>query len=196
MATELYESEAADGCTTNEGALVLVVGPSGAGKDSIINGARLLLHGDARYVFPRRIITREVDETEHHAEVSEADFEALKEFGAFLFHWKAHGLSYGIPAGVSGELSQGKIVVINVSRAIVTSARSRFGKAVTVEIDAPADIRSGRLSSRARETEDDKNKRLQRSASEFSLRESDVQIVNDGALSTAIQGFVGILRSL
>src|SRR6185295_15951480 len=39
------------------GRLVLVVGPSGAGKDTLIAGARAACRDDATVVFPRRVVT-------------------------------------------------------------------------------------------------------------------------------------------
>jgi len=44
------------------GTLVLVVGPSGAGKDSVIGALRQRLAGDDRVAFARRVITRAVEE--------------------------------------------------------------------------------------------------------------------------------------
>lgn len=196
MAIELSDDLPATNTTKGNGTLVLVVGPSGAGKDSIINGARLMLQEDPHFVFPRRIITRAVDETEDHAEVSVDDFQNMKRNGAFLFDWNAHGLSYGIPSGVADELAFGKAVIVNVSRSIAEIARLRFDTVVTLEIDAPEKIRVGRLTRRGRETAPEKAQRIKRKVEGFSLRVSDVRIVNDGPLSEAIGQFVHTLRKL
>jgi len=60
------------------GRLVLIVGPSGAGKDSLIDYCRERLAGSDRVVFPRRIITREdAGGTEDHVTVSEDDFHRM-----------------------------------------------------------------------------------------------------------------------
>ena len=40
------------------GRLVLVVGPSGAGKDTLIAGARVKCLNNPTIVFPRRVVTR------------------------------------------------------------------------------------------------------------------------------------------
>ena len=58
-----------------QGHLVLVVGPSGAGKDSVIAGARAALKGDAGVVFPRRFVTRLSNpDAEDHVSMSEMEF--------------------------------------------------------------------------------------------------------------------------
>ncbi|WP_208978408.1 hypothetical protein [Pseudovibrio denitrificans] len=43
------------------GALVMVVGPSGAGKDTLIYGYKDRCEGDANIMFARRLITRPAD---------------------------------------------------------------------------------------------------------------------------------------
>ena len=55
--------------------LVLVAGPSGAGKDSLLNGARDVFQGDPRIHFARRVITRPPDpDGENHESVTGAVF--------------------------------------------------------------------------------------------------------------------------
>ena len=80
------------------GTLFLVVGPSGAGKDTLLDAARARLAGDSRFFFPARTITRPTDAgNEAHNAVTDAEFSPLSAAGGFLLEWKAHNLSYGIP---------------------------------------------------------------------------------------------------
>ena len=79
--------------------LVLVVGPSGAGKDTLINAAREALAGDRRFAFPRRVVTRPaVAALEDHDSVTRAEFALQEANGAYALSWEAHGLHYGLPA--------------------------------------------------------------------------------------------------
>ncbi len=137
---------------------ILVVGPSGAGKDTLLELARKALVDDPRFHFVRRVITRPADAGgEDHEAVTEAAF-ARRDFA---LQWRAHGLSYGIPIGMSDDLAQGRVVVANVSRSIIAEAASRFPTRVLV-VTAPAATLAARLSQRGRETEADISARLAR----------------------------------
>ncbi len=138
--------------------LVLVVGPSGAGKDTLLNMARTTLAGDARFRFVRRVITRRVDAGgEDHEPVSDTEFAAR----AFALSWEAHGLHYGIPADVADDIARGVVVVANVSRSIIAEAAARFPVRV-IEVTASAEVLEARLLARGRETAADVALRLAR----------------------------------
>jgi ribose 1,5-bisphosphokinase len=139
--------------------LVLVVGPSGAGKDTLLGLARAALAHNPRIRFVRRVITRPDDPGgEDHEAISETDFAAR----SFALKWQAHGLYYGIPADITNDLAQGRAVVANVSRSVIVDAAARYPTSV-IEITAPPHILAQRLAARGRESEDDVLKRLSRS---------------------------------
>ena len=80
------------------GILVGVVGPSGAGKDTLLDAARAALSADPAFVFLRRVITRPADSGgEAHEPATRGAFLAARDEGAFALTWEAHGLFYGIP---------------------------------------------------------------------------------------------------
>ena len=72
------------------GRLVLVVGPSGAGKDTLITGARAACRDDATVVFPRRVVTRPASAFEENDFVSKSDLAQAVARGEFAFWWSAH----------------------------------------------------------------------------------------------------------
>jgi ribose 1,5-bisphosphokinase len=143
--------------------LVAVVGPSGAGKDTLLAGARARLAGDARFRFVRRGITRPADPGgEDHDPLTQTAFARLRDAGGFALWWEAHGLLYGIPRDIEADLAAGRVVVANLSRAALPDA-ARYPLRV-LEITAPAPLRAARLASRGREDAADIAARLAREA--------------------------------
>ena len=113
------------------GTLFLVVGPSGAGKDTLIAGARAALEPGGVYVFPRRAITRpEGAGGEDHEAVSPEGFAEREAEDGFFATWRAHGLAYGLPGCISATLESGRHVVVNVSRAILADVAERVSPTV------------------------------------------------------------------
>ena len=173
--------------------LVGVVGPSGAGKDTLMDGARAALAGDARFVFARRIITRPAEAGgEDHLPATTAEFARMRDQGAFALSWDAHGLSYGIPAGVAAQTRQGRVVVANLSRGVLADAAARFPLLV-LEITAPLELRAARLAARGRESVEDVALRLSRDAplpDGLNIR----RVVNDGSPEQGIAAVLMVLR--
>jgi ribose 1,5-bisphosphokinase len=138
--------------------LVLVVGPSGAGKDTLLNAAREALADDTRYRFVRRVITRPAEAGgEDHEPVSDVEF-ATRDFA---LSWEAHGLHYGIPADVADDVARGVVVVANVSRSVIATAAAVFPVRV-IDVTAPPEVLAARLAARGRETAADVAARLAR----------------------------------
>ncbi|MAY66465.1 MAG: phosphonate metabolism protein/1,5-bisphosphokinase (PRPP-forming) PhnN [Rhodospirillaceae bacterium] len=179
------------------GTLVLVVGPSGAGKDSLIGGARQAFAAGADVVFPRREITRPADAgIEDHTAVTEGQFHARRELGGYLLSWGAHGLWYGIPAETKDDLLIGRTVVVNASRAVIDDARGRFQRLRVISVSADEKTLRARLGARGRETDAQIAHRLER-ARAFRVEGPDViAFPNDGPLEAAVDRFSRILRNL
>ena len=143
------------------GRLVLVVGPSGAGKDTLIARARLICRDD-RVVFPRRVITRAASAAEDNDTLSDEAFDNALAGGAFALAWNAHGLKYGIPRSIDADIRQDRIVVCNVSRTVVADARARYAHVTAVLITAPPELLAARLKQRARPSDGAIEQRVRR----------------------------------
>lgn len=179
---------------TRRGRLILVVGPSGAGKDSIIAGAASAFCGDSRIVFARRMITRPAGAGgEDHIAVAPDEFDAYRRRGGLMLEWQAHGLSYGLPWESSAALDSGCCVVANVSRTVVAAAREQFAPVAVVAITAAPETLAARLADRGRETAVDIGGRLQRNRT-LDAVDADFVIDNNGLLESAAAAFTRLLR--
>jgi ribose 1,5-bisphosphokinase len=176
------------------GTLILVIGPSGAGKDSIIAGAAVRLGDDGRVVFARRVITRPAAAGgENHHALSPQEFAEWRDAGRLMLHWRAHGFDYGLPHELAAELAAGRSVVANVSRTVVGEARGRFAPVYVVAVTASPQTLAARLAARGREDAGDIEQRLRR-AGALSTDEAALVIDNDGPLDAAVERFVELLR--
>lgn len=178
------------------GALVLVVGPSGAGKDTLIGLAREALAGDETVVFPRRIVTRAVDETEDSEAVSRQEYDILVGVGRTALHWEAHGLAYAVPIAAETAIVEGRIVVVNVSRGVIPQAVAKYQRVTVVFVTAPKEVLAARLVERGRESEADIRERLERSAEALPPAPSLVMIQNVGDASEGARRLVEVIRDL
>jgi len=176
------------------GTLFLVVGPSGVGKDTLLDGARARLSGDARFVFARRVITRAADAGgEDHEAVSPEEFARRKAAGDFLLTWPAHGLDYGLPAALSGALAEGRSVVANGSRATIAELARRVPKLVVVEINASPEVVAARLRARGREDEAQVAERISRTVPPIPDGIKLVRVLNDADVATGVDKLVAAL---
>src|SRR6201991_1963537 len=105
------------------GRLILVVGPSGAGKDTLLGLAKSACAEDSFVVFPRRVVTREASASEDNVQLSADEFRQALARGDFAMHWEAHGHSYGLPRAVDDDIRAGRSVVANASRTGIDAAR-------------------------------------------------------------------------
>ena len=181
---------------SRRGVLFLVVGPSGAGKDSLIDGARRALWGDPRFRFPRRAITRPADAGgEDHEAFTPAAFEAALAAGAFALNWSAHGLRYGVPRSIEPDLAGGISVVANVSRSVLAEAAGRYDPARAVHVTVQPEVLARRLAERGRESPEEVAARLARAPAELSNGPLVRTLANDGNLESAVRRFVALLLS-
>lgn len=179
------------------GMLVLVVGPSGAGKDTLMRAAQQELAGDRRFVFPRRQVTREsVAALEDHDSISREAFEALRGSGQYTLAWEAHGLGYVLPQSVAEDVASGRIAVCNVSRRVIPEVLERFPASRVIAITAERHVRARRLAARGRESAAEVVARLMREAPPVPEGVAAMEIDNSGVLGESVADFVDGLRAL
>ncbi|EEQ95717.1 phosphonate metabolism protein/1,5-bisphosphokinase (PRPP-forming) PhnN [Brucella intermedia LMG 3301] len=180
-----------------KGCFVAVVGPSGAGKDTIMDAARVALAGDTRFHFVRRIITRpQMPGTEDHDSLDEAAFAKSAGEGAFSLHWQAHGLSYGLPKTLEDEIADGTVVIANVSRRVLGDVRRLYPSRSVVVITARPEVLAERLASRGRESREEIVARLAREVSFDDAAGDVVTIDNSGEVGLSTKAFLRHLEEI
>ncbi|MGB8607872.1 phosphonate metabolism protein/1,5-bisphosphokinase (PRPP-forming) PhnN [Bradyrhizobium sp.] len=179
--------------TIGPGRLVLVVGPSGAGKDTLLGLARAACAEDGDVVFPRRVVTREASPFEDNEQVSLSAFGQAIGRGDFAVHWEAHGHCYALPRAIDDDIRAGRTVVANVSRTVVDAIRRAYLDVVVVSITAPPEILAERVATRARSSDGLVADRLNRAIGGVAAA-ADVTIINVGSVDHHARELVRIVR--
>lgn len=166
------------------GRLIAVVGPSGVGKDSVMQALGRAAPG----VQPvRRAITRPPGQSgEDYEPLSLAEFQARAANGGFCLHWQAHGLHYGIPAAVLDDVQHGAQRMANLSRGVLTQAAQLFPGLIVLNITAAPATLAQRLQARGRETPTDIESRLARATAKLDPSLPIHHIENDGPLAATV----------
>lgn len=159
------------------GRLILVVGPSGAGKDTLLGLAKAACADDPNIVFPRRVITRQASASEDNEEVSAGTFQEALARNEYAMHWEAHGHCYALSRAIDDEIRAGHTVVANVSRTVIAAMRVAYVNVLVVSITAPPDVLAERLALRKRASDGKIENRLHRTVDEAAAA-PDATIVN------------------
>lgn len=179
------------------GVFFAVVGASGVGKDTVLNGARARFTGNNAFRFPRRYITRPEDAGgEDHVALSDDDFRRMQASGDFCLSWSAHRLHYGLSRELVADLHNGIHVVCNVSRTSVAEATSVFERLRVIEITAAHSTIAERLRSRGRESAADVSARQGRQVTDWRAGYTVHTVRNDGAAQDAITAMTSLLLRL
>lgn len=167
------------------GVLYYVVGPSGCGKDSVMEYARLHC-SPGRVAFAHRYITRPPDAGgENHVYLPPGEFQARLDAGFFALSWDSHGWRYAVGVEIDLWMQGGVNVVVNGSRAYLPEAVRRYPGMVPVCINVSTEILRERLKARGRENAEEIERRLERAAAFGVEHKRLVTIDNGGSLSEA-----------
>ena len=175
------------------GRLILIVGPSGAGKDTLLGLAKAACAEDAGIVFPRRAITREASASEDNEEMSAGTFQEALSRGDFAMHWEAHGHRYALSRAIDDDIRAGRTVVANVSRTVISAMRGAYADVVVVLVTAPLNVLAERIALRARGSDGRLDQRLNRTVEDASTA-PDVTIVNVSSAEYHARQFVRIVK--
>jgi len=174
------------------GQLIAVVGPSGAGKDTLIDAAR---RARPDLLIVRRVITRPTESGgEDFDGVTEAEFTLRKKRGDFALDWRAHGLRYGLPALQIAEHLAGRDVLFNGSRHALEAAATLFPHLRVIRVSAPSAVLRDRLLARGRETAEEIDARIARASYDVPAVLHITDVVNGGPLDEGIARFLSALQ--
>ena len=179
-----------------DGRLIYLMGPSGSGKDSLIEAARAPLRALNCEVI-RRVITRSAESVGEDAiGVTPQEFERRQRAGDFALAWQANGLSYGIPVEIDQWLRDGKHVLVNGSRADLRQALEAYPTLLPVLLTVRDDVLRERLLRRGRETLEQIDARLARNALFKERRSTDRPVYlidNSGDLADAVSHLLEVI---
>ncbi|MBV7479651.1 phosphonate metabolism protein/1,5-bisphosphokinase (PRPP-forming) PhnN [Pseudomonas sp. PDM31] len=180
------------------GRLIYLIGPSGSGKDSLLDAARgRLAERGCRIV--RRVITRSAEAVGEAAlGVSPQQFAEMEAQGAFALSWHANGLSYGIPREIDDWLKAGQDVLVNGSRGHLHNARERYPHMLVVLLTVDQSVLRERLLARGRESVVEIDARLARNTrfNQSVLADDDPMVHvldNSGALENTVERLLGCI---
>lgn len=146
------------------GRLIYLIGPSGSGKDSLLDAAREPMAARGCRIV-RRVITRSAEAKGEAAQaVSVERFDQMQAQGAFALSWSANGLHYGIPIEIDQWLADGHDVLVNGSRGHLPQAQARYPDLLVVLLSVDQAVLRQRLLARGRESAQEIEARLARNA--------------------------------
>ena len=180
--------------------VVVVSGPSGAGKDTVIRAALAL---DASLSTVATVKTRaprpgEIDGV-HQVFLTDQEFDQWLADDAFLEHAEVYGHRSGVPrAAVAQLLAEGKTVILRTDVQGARTLKQRLHDPLLVFVAAPdAETLARRMRSRSGDSEEEMKCRLAAAAAEMIESEwFDVEIVNaDNREQEAAQALIDAIET-
>lgn len=168
--------------------LIYVVGPSGAGKDTLLTWLKSRIRSSSLLHWARRTIDRPPSiefNAEQHESVEAEGFEKLLKEGAFAMHWKANSHRYGIRFQEIAPLYQFKWVIVNGSRGYLPTVAKDYPGLTILHITADQELLRKRLIDRGRESNEMIEERLRREVPIITPPHSNlIEIINNGSLES------------
>lgn len=184
---------------TNDGMLVLFSGPSGVGKDTVLD---IILNKDERLQRSISLTTREKRSGEIDGEdyyfITKDEFSKMVDGGQVLEYAQYGENIYGTPkAPVDKWLSEGKTVILKIEVKGAQKIRELYPEALSIFLLPPSmQILEDRIRGRGTESEQDIEKRLEIAKNEI-LRSADYDfvVVNDD-IDEASNNVLSIIKAL
>ena len=168
--------------------LIYVVGPSGAGKDTLLSWLKSRVHTSSLLHWARRTIDRPPStdsNAEQHESIDSIGFVNLLKEGAFAMDWEANSHRYGIRFQEIAPLYQFKWVIVNGSRGYLSKAASEYPGMTTLHITADQELLRKRLIDRGRESNQLIEERMRREVPNITPPQSSlIEIINNGSLES------------
>ena len=181
-----------------KGMLLVISGPSGAGKGTLVSK---LLDKDPSFAFSVSVTTRgrrenEIEDVHYHF-ISEAEYDKLLSEDAFLEHASVHGHRYGtLKSEVYERMEKGQNVLLDIDPQGARAVMEKEKDCVSVFILPPTyrDLKV-RLHTRNTEGEEEIQRRLNNARGEIEqMRRYRYLVVNDD-LELAFDQLAAIVRA-
>ena len=181
-----------------KGMLLVISGPSGAGKGTLV---AKLLDQDPSFAFSVSVTTRgrrenEIEDVHYHF-ISEAEYDKLLSEDAFLEHASVHGHRYGtLKSEVYERIDRGQNVLLDIDPQGARAVMEKEKNCVSVFILPPSyhDLKV-RLHTRNTENEEEIQRRLKNARGEIAQMGKYRYLVVNDELETAYEQLVSIVRA-
>jgi phosphonate metabolism protein PhnN/1,5-bisphosphokinase (PRPP-forming) len=169
--------------------IILIVGASGVGKDTLIREAKKELKKEFNFV--RRYITRKPDKSEKNFFLENSAFKLLRDNKYFLSSWEAHGNSYA----VSKKSIKKGANIISISRSKISDFERIFNNVYVINITLNKEELRTRLIKRGRESIEEIKKRLDRNYDEIKAKNL-ISFENDKSFEESRKSFIKLLKEI